>query len=360
MKISDGFYHLFYDSSTAKSTIIEFDKFVALIEVPIKNEGGGATHLKDHTFGGEKVIAIITKHFPDKPLKYVLHSHWHPHSISSVKPFLAHGATLISTRTNFDRIKSFVDSATIAKHKKQIQFVDGDSLVIKDKHNSIVAYRFLQTEYMSTPAKEYLYFYFPKYFALHSGCMYAKSSGDLVDGREVLTDRQIDLNQFVLRKKLKVDNFVRLNGDKHIPNCLQQGGDFRHSMQNGITSAEISRTYLSINTTKLNEKQDSIAEMIVAKKIPLSLLNTNVYASLREKDLDRALAFAKLQVLVDPQNANGWDTLGEVCYLMGKKDFAYKYHLQRLKIDPTYASGGQDAWEKSLKEYENRWSAASK
>src|SRR5687768_6282961 len=88
MKVSDGFYHMFYDSSTSKSTIIEFDKFVALLEVPIKNEGGGATNLKDHSFGGKKVIASIEKYFPNKPLKYLLHSHWHPHSISSVKPFL--------------------------------------------------------------------------------------------------------------------------------------------------------------------------------------------------------------------------------------------------------------------------------
>jgi hypothetical protein len=39
MKVTDGLYHLFYDSSTAKSTIVEFDKFIVLVEVPVKNIG---------------------------------------------------------------------------------------------------------------------------------------------------------------------------------------------------------------------------------------------------------------------------------------------------------------------------------
>jgi hypothetical protein len=360
MKVSDGFYHLFYDSSTAKSTIIEFDKFVALLEVPIKNQGGGATNLKDHSFGGLKVIAAIEKYFPKKPLKYVLHSHWHPHSISSVKPFLAKGVTLISTRTNLDRLKEFLDSATLVQYKKQIQFVDKDSLVIKDKTNSIIAYRFLQTEYKSTPANEYLYFYFPKYFALHSGCMYNKSSADPVDGREILTERQMDLNRFVTTKSLKIENFVRLSGDKHVPNCLQKGEDFRQLMKTGITSSELNRNYFSVETSTLNAKQDSIADMILTKKIPVSMLNGNVYSCLRLKDLERAHAFAKIQVLLSPSDPNAWDTLGEVNFFMGRKILADNYHNQSLKLDPSYASGGNDAWQKSLKEYEGIWNLNSR
>lgn len=355
MKINDGFYHLFYDSSTAKSTIIEFDKFVALIEVPIRNEGGGATNLKDHSFGGLKVIATIKKHFPKKPLKYVLHSHWHPHSLSSVKPFLAAGAKLVSTRTNFERIKTFVDTVTLAKYEKQIQFVDGDSLVIKDRSNKIVAYRFLQREYPSTPATEYLYFYFPKYFALHSGCMYTQYSGAAVDGQMVITDRQKDLNQFIQNKKLDVRNFVRISGDRHVPECILKGEDFRNEISNGITSRQISERYLSASTSILNEKQDSIVHLITSKKIPLSLINTNVYASLRDRDFERALAFAKLQVLVNPSDVNAWDTLGEVNFFIGNRALAQKYHGQSLKVDPTFTAGGESAWEKSLNKYEAIW-----
>ena len=355
MKVADGFYHLFYDSSTAKSTIIEFDRFVALLEVPIKNEGGGATNLKDHTYGGKKVIAAIEKHFPRKPLKYVLHSHWHPHSISSVKPFLEKGATLISTRTNFDRIKEILDSATLLRYKKQFQFVDGDSLVIKDKTNKIVAYRFLQSQYKSTPAKEYLYFYFPKYMTLHSGCMYYKWTGDPVDGRDLVTDRQKDLNQFIVDRKLKVESFVRINGDKNFPRCLMSGEEFDRTITTGLTSSQINEMYFSMNTADLNEHQDSIVQLVITRKIPSSILNTNVYASLRSKNFHRALAFARIQVLVNPSDANAWDTLGEVNFFIGRNEMAARYHKQSLRIDPAFTAGGVPAWERSLKEYQASW-----
>jgi hypothetical protein len=257
-------------------------------------------------------------------------------------------------------MKVFVDSTTLIKYNKQIQIVDQDSLVIKDKTNSIIAYRFQQSEYKSTPAKEYLYFYFPKYSALHSGCMYNKWPGDPVDGREILTDRQMDLNKFIAAKNLKVENFVRISGDKHIPLCLQKGEDFQHLMKTGITSSEINRIYFSTSTEILNEKQDSIADMILVKKIPVSMLNGNVYSCLRKKDLERAHAFAKLQALIAPADPNAWDTLGEVNFILGRQYFADNYHAQSMKLDPLFTSGGTEAWTKSLKEYETAWSTLNK
>lgn len=359
MKVSDGFYHLFYDSSTAKSTVIEFEKFIALLEVPIRNEGGGATNLKDHTFAAQKVIAALEKHFPKKPLKYVLHSHWHPHSISSVKPFLAKGVTLVSTRTNFERMKEFIDSATVMKYKKQIRFVETDSLVIKDKTNSIVAYRFLQSEYKSTPAKEYLYFYFPKYMTLHSGCMYAKSNARLADGREIITDRVKDLNAFINRKHLKVDNFVRINGDNQVPSCLMKGEEFDHSVKTGMTTSAINELYFSVSTSTLNTRQDSIAQLILTDKVPTSILNTNVYNSLRLRDFDRALAFARVQVFVNPSDANAWDTLGEVNFFIGHMELAKSFQAQSMKADPNFTAGGMDVWKQTLTDYKEIWRTQS-
>ncbi|HEY0740006.1 MAG TPA: hypothetical protein VGD40_01040 [Chryseosolibacter sp.] len=355
MKVADGFYHLFYDSSTAKSTVIEFEKFIALVEVPIRNEGGGATHLRDHSFAAQKVIAALEKYFPKKPLKYVLHSHWHPHSISSVKPFLVRGTTLISTQSNFERLKEFVDSTTVIRYNKQIRFVDSDSLVIKDKTNSIVVYRFLQSEYKSTPAKEYLYFYFPKYAALHSGCMYAKSQRTLADGREIVTDRVKDLDAFVRRKNLKVDNFVRINGDKQSPLCLMQGEEFKLICKTGVTVSDINDAYFSIGTEALNNNQDSLAQVILTHNIPASILNGNVYSSLRERNFNRALAFARLQVLVSPSDANAWDTLGEVNFILGNTELAKSFHAQSLKVDPGFNTGGLNAWTQTLREYSELW-----
>src|SRR5687768_10242835 len=82
-------------------------------------------------------------------------------------------------------------------------------------------------------------------------------------------------------------NFVRINGDKEVTKCLMPGADFEHQILTGITTSEVNETYFSISTSLLNQKQDSVADLILQKKIPLSLINSNVYTSLREKDFER-------------------------------------------------------------------------
>jgi tetratricopeptide (TPR) repeat protein len=321
----------------------------------VKNIGGGATDLKDHVFGGKKALDAIRTYFPNKPLKYLLHSHWHPHSISSVRPFLENGVTLISTRTNFSKMSVFIDSATIARYQKQITFVDNDSLVIKDKFNSIVAYKFLKHEYKSTPAEEYLYFYFPKYYALHSGCMYNKWTGPPVDGREMYTEREQDLNKFITKKKIRVDKLVRISGDRQAPSAMMDAKDFKSIAESGITANEINEKYFALPTLTLILKQDSVAENVIKSNIPLSLINGNVYTCLREKDFERALAFAKLQVMITPTDPNAWDTLGEVNFIIGRKDLAINYYNQSVKIDPTFSAGGTAVWQNNLQEYQSVW-----
>jgi hypothetical protein len=136
------------------------------------------------------------------------------------------------------------------------------------------------------------------------------------------------------------------------------GEDFQRQMATGITTSEINEVYFSISTSMLNQKQDSMAQLIMTKRIPFSIVNSNVYSSLRKRDFDRALAFARLQVLINPSDANAWDTLGEVNFFLGRSELANAYHKHSIKNDPGFTAGGVLAWEKSLKEYEASWSAA--
>ena len=63
----NGIYFMYYDSSNSKSTIVEFEDFLALIEAPVKDQGGNARELKDHEHGGDKfydhwrVISITSR-----------------------------------------------------------------------------------------------------------------------------------------------------------------------------------------------------------------------------------------------------------------------------------------------------------
>jgi hypothetical protein len=354
-KVSDDLYFMRYDSSQAKSTIVEFEDFIALIELPIKDEGGSARNLKDHSQAAEQVIVSLKYYFPEKPLKYLIHSHWHPHSISSVKPFISKGITLISTKSNFEKMKEFVDSVSITNYGRYIQFVEGDSLIIDDQKNKIVAYRFQQKDFPNTPTSDYLYFYLPKYNFLHCGCMYNKWDGEPIDGKELLTGREEDLNRFLAYKKIKPSYLIRLTNEKIEINNMQPYFSLENVVKNGIRVSDIVQTYLTIDEQILFEKRDSLLKEITSKNIPTSVFNTAVYQCLGKKKLKKALSFAQIQVMLRPSDPNAWDSLGEVYYFLGEKVLAKLYEKQSLLISPSFSGGGEAVWQKDLVEHQKIW-----
>lgn len=354
-KTSEGLYFMYYDSSNTRSTIVEFENFIALVEVPIKDEGGGARNLKDHSAGAEKAMLSLANYFPNKPLKYVIHSHWHPHSLSSVKPFISKGIKLISTQANFEKLKEFVDSATIALYGKNIQFVEGDSLLIGDKTNQIIAYRFQQKDFPNTPTPDYLYFYFPNYNFLHCGCMYNKWEGEKVEGKELLTGREEDLNRFLAMKKLKPSFLIRLNNEKIEKSGMQPYFNLENVVKNGIRLNEIAQRYFSIEDKILYEKRDSLLKEIIVNNIPASIFNSGIYLALEKKKLTKALLFAQIQVMIKPSDPNAWDSLGEVYYFLGEKELAKQYEKQSKLIKPAFDDGGESVWAKNLVEHQKLW-----
>ena len=215
-KIQDGIYFMYYDTSTikheiTKSTIIEFKDFIALIDMPIVQEGGGAKNLKDHYVEGNQIIETLKNYFPKKPLKYILSSHWHPHSISSVLPFVTNKTTIVTTKSNFKKIQEFVDSTTYNNYKNYFLFVENDSFNIEDKTNKIVIYRITQEDYPSVPTKDFLYFYFPKYNIFNSACMYFRLDTK-IKNQELIYDRLFDLNKFLSMKNIQPNYFTRYRG----------------------------------------------------------------------------------------------------------------------------------------------------
>lgn len=354
-RVDDGLYHLYYDSSTAKSTIVEFEKFIVLLEVPAKNEGGGATNLKDHVFAGTKVLDLLKKEFPKKPLKYILHTHWHPHSLSSVKPFITNGVTIITTQSNWKKIRTFTDTLTLDKYKKNVQIVDKDSIVIKDKKNKVVALRFLQKDFPNTPTPEYLYFYLPKYSALHTGCMYNRWTGDPVEGREILTGREEDIHKFLVSKNLKPQCFLRGSGDKNEDKGMIAFAKFDHVINKGISAAEIYKKYVYVNQLLLHNKKDSLIQVIRENKIPRSFYNSAVYSALNGQLFEVALDYAQIHLALDPEDPNGWDTLGEVYYYMNQIELARLQEKMAKKISPDFNRGGEKVWKENLDGLKKTW-----
>ncbi|MEO8512215.1 MAG: hypothetical protein ABI543_01515 [Ignavibacteria bacterium] len=356
-KITDagsGVYFMYYDSSDSKSTIVEFEDFIALVEAPVKDEGGNAKVLIEHQEAGEKILNSLNNYFKNKPLKYFLHSHWHPHSVSTINPFLKSGVKVVSTEANQNIIKKFIDTLGITNYKDNFIFVS-DSLVISDSKNKLVAHRFTQKEYPNTPTEDYLFFYLPKQNIIHCACMYNKWEGVPVDGKEILTGREEDLNRFLAGRNLKPEYLIRLTNEKNEPNDMQPLSGLENVISSGIRSSDIMKSLMDIDQMKLNESSDEIVNDLIKKNIPPSIINSAVYSLLRKKDLPKALSFARIQALLNPSDPNSWDTYGEVYYFMGDNLMAAYYEKQSKKVKPDYSSGGIEVWQKDLENHQKIW-----
>jgi len=64
------------------------------------------------------------------------------------------------------------------------------------------------------------------------------------------------------------------------------------------------------------------------------ILNGIGYDFMREGKLDEALEFFKLNVKLFPEDANLWDSLGEVYYKKGNNEKALEYYEKTLAMDP--------------------------
>ena len=346
----NGIYFMYYDSSNSKSTIVEYNDYIVLIEAPVKDQGGNATVITEHEQAGEKILSSLKNYFKNKPLKYFLHSHWHPHSVSTINPFLKNGVNIVSTESNYNVIKRFIDTVIFPDHKNNFTFVN-DSLIISDGTSSIVAYRFTKKDYPNVPTEDYLFFYMPKQNLMHCACMYIKWSGEPVDGKEMITGREEDLYRFINSKNLKPEYLIRLNNEKNDKNDMQSLTGFENIMNNGIRSTDLVEELMKTDQKILDDNSGDFIQSLISKKIPASIINSIVYSFFRNKELAKALSFARIQTLLNPSDPNAWDTYGEAYYLSGNIEMAEYYQKQSKKISPEFESGGMEVWQKDLENY---------
>jgi hypothetical protein len=237
-----------------------------------------------------------------------------------------------------------------------VQFVDGDTFTIGDRENTIVAERFVQKDYPHTPTADYLYFQLPRYHALHVACMYSKWTGPPVRGRELITDRERDVMGLIGAKGLAPVSLIRLDREKDGAELLPFA-DLERLMRDGISSAELSAPFAARSVEDLRANRAKLVDDALRDGLPASIFNGLTYEALGRKDLARALEYATLQALIGPSDANGWDTLGEVEYVMGQPAAARADDRAAKKLGLTTA--GEPVWEKDLDDLRRQWAAAA-
>jgi mRNA degradation ribonuclease J1/J2 len=94
-------------------TIIEYNDFIVIIELPIAE-----WELTDNgTSKVELFASFLNENFTNKPVKYILCSHWHLHSLSSIDYFIEKGAKVIVTTNNWNEStkRKLISSENIKK-----------------------------------------------------------------------------------------------------------------------------------------------------------------------------------------------------------------------------------------------------
>lgn len=136
VKAGEGIWDVRLPLLDARCFVIEFETFVVTIEAPWSSAAG------------EQAVDLIAEQFPNKPIRYALYSHHHPHASGGLRALMAAGATVVAPRGHADYVKAvlerdfsqepdrlhsaqeppsvidFEDAFTIAENGKSVQVID--------------------------------------------------------------------------------------------------------------------------------------------------------------------------------------------------------------------------------------------
>jgi hypothetical protein len=116
---------------------------------------------------GEQLVDMIKKQWPNQPIRTFLYSHYHPHYLAGVRPFVAEGATIVTTPGNEAFVKEIVsrpfkiapDRLAQSGATLKLETIQDKRYTISDPDNEIVA---IDVGKLSLHTDEFLIFYFPR------------------------------------------------------------------------------------------------------------------------------------------------------------------------------------------------------
>lgn len=335
-----------------QSTVIEYPKFLVVIELPLIHDGANrSTNLVEDIPKAERFLAFLQDEY-HKPVKYVLSSHWHLHSLSGITPFFASGAKLVVAKTNWDySIKNGLLGSSKADSKKLIQ-ISKDTTLLNDTQNPIQVL-FLDQTYTFKPTKDYLFFYLPKSKTLHASCMCAMSQIDFKQRPDfVYNDRVTDLDKAISSRHLPVEHLIKLTAEYDKENKTYRQPTFGNSYftefkQRGTPLHLVVKNYSKCSLEILTLQRDSILHHLVDKKVSPGIINSAVYDCIREKQFQNAIQWAQILNVYATGENSFIDTLGEAYFRAGDTLVAKYYSNLLAQRDAKAFPDALKTWEKN-------------
>jgi tetratricopeptide (TPR) repeat protein len=247
-KLEAGLYIFKPQHHQLKVLVAEFDNYMAIVEFPVNDTLVNS------------IIDCVKHYFPDKPIKYVFHSHHHQHAASGFDPFIqSTNAYLVTSHYNYTKIKELTRDTLALKER----YISNDSVFkLQQESNELQLFLVKKADY-PVPTEEYNLVYLPKQKTLVSGCLYQKPFGY----HQVVNDRKMALKSFISDQKMDVRYFVPTNTSKECgfeDICTIEMLD--STLIYGIKPDEVADDFQSRSFDYLISHQDSLREEI--RKIP--------------------------------------------------------------------------------------------
>lgn len=337
-----------------KACIVKFKDFLALIELPLSGLGSDMDTLPDHRSDGAWLRDSLRARFPRHKLRYILSSHWHPHSVATFQPLLDDGVRFVTTRSNFEIQSGMLNKEERERYADQFIMVDSSGMTISDDVNRIDVYRLDKSQYKALPTEEFLFFHLPRQEVLYVACMFQRLQGRKIRGHEVVSPRTEDVGSFIRNVNIAPREVLCLypfwDGERGVItadtlNHLLHNCTLYSSLQNEVYDAVAHRAGAAIR-----KDADSIITAWLTGEIPLSILNRSTYQLANEGQLPQALELARLQAMILPADPNSWDTLAEMYFYNEQVDLAKYYSAQCHRVDSTFKGGSPEVWKERVEE----------
>ncbi len=178
--------------------VVEFSNFLLVAEAPLNSKNG------------ELVINEAKNIAPNKPIRYFVFGHYHPHYLGGLRPFIHKGAKIICSKANQDYVTYLANAPhtlspdNLQNQPKPLQIEEiKDSLTISDGKFEMQIY-FIGSK--SAHTNDYLIYYFPAEKLLFEGdLVWIAREGEI----KKPSKRQTGLYNAIMELDLNIDTIVQ-------------------------------------------------------------------------------------------------------------------------------------------------------
>ena len=244
--LAPGLWVIHHESPTSKTVVAEFTRFLAVIESP----GDDAR--------AREVLAALDERFPTQPVRFLLHTHPHGHSIGAIDPYLVRGVTFVTSDANLESVQGL--SSDPERVAAQALMVDA-KFVIEDTSNRMVVHVLTREEFQ-TPTDDYVVFEFPQQALMVSGCLYNKP----LDYHEVVNARKPGFHRFLTEHAPSVVTLVPTNtttasGYEDVCNVEM----LQTTLREGIDPQQVADRLIAMSLEEIEAQLDAMVEEFSAR-----------------------------------------------------------------------------------------------